>query len=321
MAENDIAIKRGGGYIGAFGPRIDTIANEVATNAGITIVPSSPYHITLITKDELRQLTIDLTDKIDDLYENATRIDTKQIFSLGLGGDPKSVCWVVIIWNAGNIFRKKYGLSCKQFHITLSSNDNHSLDKSLSSLHERFSIENLNLNIIDHLVLSYNLSDQYDQAFIYAREMCHRFPDSEKGWLRLADIARRNEHYKLALLAYAQTMRLVDDQGNEKIQEYCCKKMLNCASNYTEWECLFGENELDQIPEELKINLFIPWTQRIRQRFINIYADEQPQFQQNSREHLLMPFMDPRRTDLDLGRYQHSISLKMSTRKKQKKSG
>jgi atypical dual specificity phosphatase len=303
MAENDIDIKRGGGYIGAFGPRIDTIANEVAIAASITAVPSSPYHITLITKDELRQLTTDLANKIDDLYENATRIDTKQIFSLGLGGDPKSVCWVVIIWNAGNIFRKKYGLSSKQFHITLSNNDDHSLDKSLYSLRELFSIENLNLNIIDHLVLSYNLSDQYDQAFIYAREMCRRFPDSEKGWLRLADIARRNEQYKLAMLSYAQTLRLIDGHGNEKIQEYCSKKIFNCASNYTEWECLFGENELNQIPDELKINLFTPWTQTIRQRFINIYADEQPQYQQNSREHLLMPYIDPRRTNQDLGKY------------------
>ncbi|CAF2421810.1 unnamed protein product [Rotaria sp. Silwood2] len=302
MAENDIAIKRGGGYIGVFGPRIDTMANEVATAVSMTTVPSSPYHITLITKDELRQLTTDLSNKIDDLYDNATKIDTKYIFSLGLGGDPKSVCWVVIIWNAGNIFRKKYGLSCKQFHITLSDNDNHSLDKSLNSLCTIFSVENLNLNIIDHLVLSYNLSEQCDQAFIYAREMCTRFPDSEKGWLRLGDIARRNEQYKLAMLAYAQTMHLANGQGNEKIQDYCCKKIFHCASIYTEWECLFDENELDQIPEELKINLFTPWTQIIRQHFMNIYIDEQPQFHQNPREHLLVPFIDPRRNQ-NLGRY------------------
>jgi len=318
MAENDTSIKRAGGFIGVFGPRIDNIANEVATAAGITIVPSSPYHITLLTKDELRQLTTDSSNKLDDLYENATTIDTKQIFSLGLGGDPKGVCWVVIIWNAGNIFRKKYGLSFKQFHITLSNNDNHSLDKSLSSSREIFSTENLNLNIIDHIVLSYNLSDQYDQAFIYAREMCRRFPDSEKGWLRLADIARRNEQYKLAMLAYAQTMRLIDGQRNEKIHEYCCKKIFNCASNYTEWECLFGENELEQIPEELKIHLFVPWTQTIRQCFINIYADEQPQCQQNTREHLLMPFIDPRQRNQDLGIYINKNEYKREAKNNKK---
>jgi atypical dual specificity phosphatase len=303
MAENDIAVKRGRGYIGAFGPRIDTIANEVAIAAGITEIPEFPYHITLLTKDELRQLTTNLSNKIYDLYENATGIDTRHIFSLGLGGDPKGVCWVVIIWNAGNIFRKKYGLPSKQFHITLSNNDDHSVDKSLYSLHGIFSIENLNLNTIDHLVLSYNLSDQYDQALIYAREMCIRFPDSEKGWLRLADIARRNEQYKLAMLAYAQTIHLINEQGNEKIQEYCYKKILNCASIATEWECLFVENELAQIPEELKRNLFTPWIQTIRQRFVNIYSDEQPQFTQNTRDHLLMPFTDPQRTNQDLGRF------------------
>ncbi|CAF0976288.1 unnamed protein product [Adineta steineri] len=304
MAEsNDITIRNARGYIGAFGSRIDKLANETSLAAGITIVPAAPYHITLITKDELRQLTTDLSDKIDTLYENATKIDTKNIFSLGLGGDPKGVCWVVIIWNAGNIFRKKYGLSTKQFHITLSNTDDHSTDKSLYSLRETFLTENLDLNTLDHLVLSYNLSDQYDQVFIYAREMCNRFPDSEKSWLRLADIARRNDQYKLAMLAYARTINLLNGQGNEKVQEYCSKKIFSCASIYTEWGCLFGENELDQIPEELKRYLLTPWSQIIRQRFVNIYSDEQPQFNQNPREHLIMPFTDPRGRHQNLGKY------------------
>ena len=43
--------------------------------------------------------------------EKATKIDTKHIYSFGLGGNPQSVCWIVIIWNAGNIFRKKYDIS------------------------------------------------------------------------------------------------------------------------------------------------------------------------------------------------------------------
>ncbi|CAF1566504.1 unnamed protein product, partial [Rotaria sordida] len=67
MAENDIVIKHSRGYIGVFGPRIDYIANEVASAAGIPNALSCPYHITLITKDELRQLTADLSNKIDDL--------------------------------------------------------------------------------------------------------------------------------------------------------------------------------------------------------------------------------------------------------------
>ena len=304
---DDVVIKHARGYIGAFGPRIDTLANEITGPAGITTTPPFPYHITVITKDELRQLTADSTEKADELNENAARIDTKQIFSLGLGGDPKGVCWVVIIWNAGNIFRKKYGLSPKQFHITLSSNDDHSLDKSHHSLREAFPMENLDLNLTDHLVLSYNLSEQYDQAFVYAREMCRRFPDSEKGWLRLADIARRNEQHKLAMLAYAQTLRLIENQRNEKIEEYCCKKILSCALNFTEWGCLFAEGELEQIPEELRVHLFVPWTQTMRDRFINIYTEDQPQYQQPSRIHFLVPFRDRRRVDQAEGKYSYFI--------------
>ena len=311
MAENNIAVKRSGGYLGVFGPRIDTLAIEVAIAAAVTTVPSTPYHITLVTKDELRCLTAHSSNKVDNLYDSATKIDTKHILSFGFGGDPKGVCWIVIIWNAGNIFRKKYGLPSKQFHITLSNNNDHSLDKSLNSLRTIFSVENLNLNMIDHLVLSYHLSEQYDQVFIYVREMCIRFPNSEKSWLRLADIARRNQQYKLAMLAYAQTMHLANGQENEKVQGYCSKRIFHCASIYTEWECLFVENELDQIPEELKMNLFTPWTQTVRQRFINIYSDEQPRFNQNPREHLLMPFIESRQTNESIGKYQYSVRLKI----------
>ncbi|CAF1450027.1 unnamed protein product [Adineta ricciae] len=301
MAEsNEMVIKRGGGYIGVFGAPIDLIAKNIAGAAGITTVPSAPYHITLITKDELRHLANDPSNKADDLYDSASKIDTKHLFSLGLGGDPKGVCWVVIIWNAGNIFRKKYGLPVKQFHITLSNNDDHSLDKSLYSLLEPFSMENQHLNTIDHLVLSYNLSDQYDQVSIYAREMCSRFPDSEKSWLRLGDIARRNEQHKLAMLAYARTMQLAPERGNEKLREYCSKKIFNCASMYTEWECLFGENELEQIPNELRQHLFTHWPQIIREHFVNIYSDEQPQFSQKTRDHFLVPFVDPRSVNRNL---------------------
>lgn len=303
MAADDTVIRRAGGYIGVVGPRIDSIANEVATAAGITTTPTYPYHITVMTKDEIRQLTADSVEKGDQLYENAVGIDTKQIFSLGLGGDPKGVCWVVVIWNAGNIFRKKYGLPNKQFHITLSNSDNHTLDKGIYSLREAFSMDNLPLNLLDHLVLSFNLSDQLDQALVYARETCRRFPDSEKGWLRLADLARRKEQCKLAMLAYAQTLRLVDGPGNAKIQDYCVKKIVNCAANYTEWECLFREDEIEQIPEELREYLFRTWPQAMRQRFFDIYVEEQPQYEQLSREHILVPFNDPRRPNQEPGMF------------------
>jgi len=296
MAENNnnIVIKNARGYIGAFGPGIDAIATEVSTAVGITVVPSFPYHITIITKDELRQLTTDQSIKLEELCDNASTIDTRLIFSLGLGGDSKDVCWVVIIWNAGNIFRKKYGLSPKQFHITLSNNDNHSVDKSLVSLRDGLAIENLNLNLLDHLVLSCTLADKYDQALIYTQEICRRFSDSEKGWLRLGDISRRTEQYKLAMLAYAQTIRLIRTQNNDKLLDYCRKKMLNCAVNYTEWSCLIRENEFDQIPNELKVHLFQPWTQIMRDDFINIYINEQPQYQQRTRDQMLVPWIDPR---------------------------
>ena len=302
MTENDIVIRRDRGYIGVFGSRIDTIANDVSTQAGVTTPPSTQYHITLITKDELRQLTAEGSHNADELYGSASEIDTKHIFALGLGGDPKDVCWVVILWNAGNMFRKKYGLPCKQFHITLSNVDNHTVDKSQLSLRDTFTVDELTLNVIDHLVLSSNLADQHDQAYTYSREMCRRFPESEKSWLRLGDLARRNEQYKLAMLAYARTMLLTPERGQEKVRDHCVKRIFHCASNYTEWGCLFGDDEIEQIPEELRMHLFIPWPETLRQRVMNMFSDEQPQRTQLTREHCFVPLIDRRHPNQDPGR-------------------
>ena len=201
MADQDIAIKYAGGYIGAAGPRIDAIANETVGRTTIATPQTSPYHITLLSKNEIRQLTTDGSINLEELTENASRVDTRAIFSLGLGGDPKHVCWIVTIWNAGNMFRKKYGLPCKQFHITLTDTDDHTVDKGLHSLRDPSALSSLNVTQMDHLILACNLNDQYDLTYMYAREMCQRFPQSEKGWLRLGDVARRNEQYKLAMLA------------------------------------------------------------------------------------------------------------------------
>lgn len=295
MTDQDIVIKYGGGYIGAFGSRIDAIVNEVIARTTISTPQTSPYHITLLTKNEIRQLTTDSSINLDELTEAASRVETKSIFALGLGGDPKGVCWIVILWNAGNMFRKKYGLSCKQFHITLSDIDDHNIDKGIPSLRDPDSLINLNVTQMDHLILACNLNDQYDLTYMYAREMCQRFPQSEKGWLRLGDVARRNEQYKLAMLTFAQTIRLLPEQGQEgKIQDYCIKKIFHCAANHTEWGCLFGENELEQIPEELRIHLFTPWPQTLRQRLMNIFSNEQPQMTQISRIHMLVPYTNPR---------------------------
>ena len=311
MADQDIAIKYGGGYIGAFGPRIDAIANEIVGTTTIATPQTSPYHITLLSKNEIRQITTDGSINLDELTENASRVDTRAIFSLGLGGDPKNVCWIVMIWNAGNMFRKKYGLPCKQFHITLTDVDDHGIDKGLPSLRDPSALSNLNVTQMDHLVLACNLNDQYDLTYMYAREMCQRFPQSEKGWLRLGDVARRNEQYKLAMLAFAQTIQLIPDQGQEgKIQDYCTKKIFHCAAHHTEWGCLFGENDLEQIPEELRVHLFTPWPQTLRQRLMNAFANDQPQMTQISRIHILVPYTDPRHPAAAPGRSIFSLLFK-----------
>ena len=155
-------------------------------------------------------------------------------------------------------------------------------------------LETLPLDALDHLCLSYNLVDRNEQAYTFAREMCLRFADSERSWLRLADAARRNEQHKFAMLAYAQAMQLAYERRNEKIQDYARKKICQCASEHVEWGCAFGEDEAETIPEEFKRRLHTPWSRAMRQSFVDIYSDEEPKRSQLPRVHYLIPFTNPK---------------------------
>lgn len=308
MANDEIIVKRGGGYIGAFGSRIDEIARRFNQETTIVNPTTSPYHVTLLTKDELRDCSGESLLNLEQVSEDACKIDTKHIYPIGLGGDPRSVCWIVVIWNAGNIFRKKLGLSSKQFHITLTGNDEHTVDKGLNSLREPISSDRLDINVLDHIVLSFQLNEQYDQAYVYAREMCQYHGQSEKGWLRLADLARRNEQHKLAMLAYVLTMQLANGTGvaaaagPDKVQEYCAKKVVQIALNHTEWGCVFWENELDQVPSELRASLMVPWPTDLIRTLVRRCADDQPQWAQIPREHLFVPLINRRSSNQEPGK-------------------
>ena len=174
------------------------------------------------------------------------------------------VLFVVVVWAAGQTLRKRLGLRPKQFHITLSKRDDHTIDKGPDSIFSNpgdppAHLRGSNPDLLDHLAFTFHLEGRYDRARATAVSLCIAVPSSERGYLRLGDAALKEEQHKLAMLAYACAFERCSEA---KVSGYCLKRIAEC-SLYTEWGCAFTDAErwqLDKAPREL----LEPWSDRLR---------------------------------------------------------
>lgn len=281
------------GFIALVGPDINVIANtalrsphclELISNSGVN---EHPFHITMITKVEAQSLT-------DAQKEIALRYDTHsashRVFPLGVGCRTKmAVRFVVCVWVAGQQLRQRLGLPPKQFHITLSEEDDHTIDKGVESLLFDELSKNLEPSVLDHLVLTLQLEGRHIQALPFAVQLCLS-QDSDytgRGLIRLADSALKTEQYKLAMLAYARAF--MHGQSDVKVQAYCIKKIAQC-SDYTEWGTTFLDHEQGQVPEELASTLHRPWTPDLRSALVEHEPLHPPTRIAASRDRTLIPY-------------------------------
>lgn len=249
------------GFVGLTGQAIDDIARSVieldrVKDPRCTLTFSPPYYVTVITKAELQSLSSDASSILSDAVQ-PNEVDSRHVFSLGVGAKAKiGVYFVVIIWAAGQVLRKRLGLPPKQFHITLSASDDHDADKGVDSLLPGEFPEMPSVDLLDHLAFTLHVEGRYEGARQFATQLCLISPHSERGYLRLGDAAFKQGLYKLSMLAFARAFRYC---ANPKIRDYCVKKIAEC-SNQTEWGCIFSEEEYAQLPAGLSRTLCAVWS-------------------------------------------------------------
>lgn len=131
------------GYLGVFGPEIDEIAREFTIMLTESYgdqklqLKHAEYHITIASKPELQALrttgalSSDEPTTIPGLVQlnNDLQRQSSTPIVYGLGTNRKGAYWVTVAWAAGQRFRSQLTLSPKQFHITLTSVDEHGIDK------------------------------------------------------------------------------------------------------------------------------------------------------------------------------------------------
>ena len=276
------------GLVGLVGLVVDSIAEKAQKSLVSSLrdqdsysAASPPYHITLLSKAELRGLSK------EQLAGLPGDINPESVFNAGIGGDSSiGVFFVVVIWAVGQQLRKSLNLPPKQFHITLSDRDDHDMDKGINSLLPGQFPDAPSPDFLDHLAFTLHMAGQYRQEQPFCINLIQALPDSHRGFLRLADAARWTEQYKLSMLSYACAFQRTAD---EKVRGYCVKKLVECSKR-TEWECLFVESELLQLPDKISSMLLAPWPSDLRSLLsdMNIVTS----LCLESRERLFVPLQD-----------------------------
>ncbi|PBK69273.1 ATP dependent DNA ligase [Armillaria solidipes] len=247
-----IALHRFRGCLALTGPKVEELVHTAIarSTSSTTFDGEPPFHITVLTKDELRR-----QDERSEHSIEGLQADVIRIYSAGIGGN-KGVYFVVTIWAAGQQLRKRLGLPPKDFHITLTRTDNHEIDKSIHSLlHGQFP-QSPSSDFLDHLAYTLHIAADHQTERRYCIQLIQTIPGSHRGFLRLGDASSSLCLHKLAMLSYSSAYHLATGQN---VKDYCAKKLIQC-SHYTEWGNLFMESEREQIPDEIADLLLKPWS-------------------------------------------------------------
>ncbi|TPX57211.1 hypothetical protein PhCBS80983_g03979 [Powellomyces hirtus] len=225
------------------------------------------FHITLITKDELSQISQSQRDTI-----LAQAVHSSDIIDLGVGRNAQgTVFFNVIVWSKGNEIRRSVDLPTKDFHMTLSETDDHNLCKDLTAIPESVLCNGLTERDFDTAFLYYVQNHRNDAADRLASRYRTLYPTHSIAHIRYADTLSRAGQHKHALLAYAHAAGRLSDSS--KMYEYAIRRICKTA-RFTEFTPAYTEFEISQAETAVAdgfleyLHAFTPAVQRdVRERF------------------------------------------------------
>lgn len=213
--------------------------------------PTNPLHITLLSKAENDALG----------RPPLPKLPLTHLHVLGVGSSiSRRVQWLVVTWYHGEQYRKSLKLPPKDFHITLTDQDNHKIDKSIMSIDGgpeaiMRMISELTEEQLDHVLASAPTLLHPE----FAKSMVRCYPESYKAYVRLAD-----EHValapKIAMLSYARALSL-----NPALVDYVRRRLLNLSTSVL-WGPIMMREELEHLEslDSLAPLLLQPWDRETR---------------------------------------------------------
>ena len=134
-----ISLDHYNGTISLFSPSLPTVNDPQLRRL--------PGHITLLTPEEYKAIGRPTIATI------ASFIDMSHIYLVGQGQSRDGqVTWECVVWNDANRWRLIKGLEKKQFHVTTSPRDDHSLLKGIDSAEKNMGLGDL-VDYLEYLSL------------------------------------------------------------------------------------------------------------------------------------------------------------------------
>ncbi|THX45666.1 hypothetical protein D6D06_10397 [Aureobasidium pullulans] len=264
------------------GDHVDNIARS--SPPPTTSGPRYPYHVTILTKAESQQLnnSVDTPHQISKIVERL--LSTPQLLEdpIDLGvAIHGSTGFNVLFWPQGNNIRHQLGLSNKQFHITLTSDDKHDIDKGVNSITRCKTLDSDHIDLIVRSCATLAKKAEHQQSVLEVLRFVARFHTSclseisfDTVWRLLSKLSGKSEssvlaceyldthpgnvsallraaqcchlplEAKRAMCLYAQAADLLLPDGREAIVSQCVAALVSC-SEHTEFGLFFLDGEVE----------------------------------------------------------------------------
>ncbi|THY03619.1 hypothetical protein D6D01_10196 [Aureobasidium pullulans] len=264
------------------GDHVDNIARSSPPST--TSETRYPYHVTILTKAEFQQLnkSVDTNYQTSKIVEQLLSIPQLLEDPIDLGvAIHGSTGFNVLFWPQGNDIRHQLGLPDKQFHITLTSDDKHDIDKGVNSItrckdldsdqidlivrncailakkpeNHQFVLEIIRFVARPHIrclsEMSFDtvwrllskLSGKSESA-VLACEFLDIHPGNVSALLRAAQCCHLPMEAKRAMCLYAQAAHLLLPDGPETVISQCVAALVSC-SEHTEFGLFFLDGEVE----------------------------------------------------------------------------
>ncbi|KAH0360352.1 hypothetical protein KCU65_g9437, partial [Aureobasidium melanogenum] len=272
----DLELVRTLGCVVLKGKYIDNIAESSPSPSPQK--PNTPYHVTVFTKAELKEMDDQQQMQIEQLLKKPFNLQPP--IDLGVAIHD-FVAFNVLFWPEGNRIRQLCGLPSKDLHITLSPKDNHNIDKGIhaitrcktltteqvdqivstcytlatnSSTNRDYALEVI--QFVSRFHVSCLTEKSFDQAWRVLFKFSSKtdssrlaygyldlFPNSIAALLRAAQHCEMPQQAKHAMFMFAQAACLVANTS-ETIRSQCIEALVGC-SEHTEFGPLFLDHEIE----------------------------------------------------------------------------
>lgn len=169
------------------------------------------FHVTIVTKDELQQLTSEQQTILRTWMETYVDSQSDGVIELGTGCDGKrSVFYRLMSFPAGAEIRRRLDMPWKDFHVTVSAKNDHSgnLCRGVDSILLDAFNNQLSEKEFDTSFLLYMQAERKNDAYELAIRFRRVNQSSPVAHIRFADSAlSRDGHHKIAMLGYMSTLR------------------------------------------------------------------------------------------------------------------